>query len=174
MFAPLQFLFLLTFLSLFVGLFVFTKPFWIQKEVRVRGPNLSAFTGQFQNQLIQLKIKADAIAAKNDDVVSIIAYVSVPVDYPAELSYEWQLTENVHLVDGSLQSNLKKLEKNKIYPIEIKVSGFSQLENRQIVFKISGSHNGHRVSAHGIVASKTEDTFENVVKNVEKLRAENN
>lgn len=162
------------YLLLFLGLFVYAKPYLLQKTVRTRGPNLSAFTGQVQNQLIQLKIKADTTAAKNEDVVSVIAYVSVPLDYPAELNYQWQLTENVQLVDGSLQSTLKNLEKNKIYPIEIKVSGFSQLENRHVVFKISGLLNGHTVSANGIIASNNEDTFENVVKNVEKIRAENN
>ncbi len=158
----------------FFGLFVFTKPFLNQKSSKSRGPSLSAFTGQGQNQFIQLKIVSSNTAAKEEDVVSVTVYVSVPVDYPADLNYQWQLTENVRLVEGNLNSTLNNLEKNKIYPIEIKVSGFSQLENRHIVFNISGLHNGHKVVANGIIASKTKDTFEDVVKNVEKLRAENN
>ena len=162
------------YLVLAFGLFVFAKPYFTEKNSKTRVPSLSAFTGQAQNQLIHLKIQPLAKAEKDEDVVTVIAYVSVPVNYPAELNYQWQLTENVILINGKLNSSLKNLEKNKVYPIEIKVSGFSQLENRHITFKISGLHNGRKVLANGIVASKIEDTFEDVVKNVEKLRAENN
>ncbi len=162
------------FVILILSTFFFAKSSLFAKKLISHPPSLSAFTGQGQNQLIQLKLMPKLIASKDQEIVPLTAYVSVPFDFPGELNYQWILTENVILNQGELSAQLKNLEKNKIYPIEIKVSGFSTQENRQVVFKISGSLNGHKISADGIIASKKEDTFEDVVKNVEKIKAENN
>ena len=162
------------YLLLIICTFFFAKSSLFAKKLNLYPPGLSTFTGQGQNQLIQLKLKQKSIATKDQEVVPLVASVSVPFDYPGELNYQWLLTENVILKEGQLNASLKNLEKNKIYSVEINVSGFSTLENRQVVFRVFGSINGHKISADGIIASKKEDTFEDIVKNVEKIKAENN
>lgn len=142
--------------------------------MKKRSPSLSAFISQGQQKIIRLKLKLDRNTDKNTIAVPLVASVSLPFDYDGELAYQWVLTENVVLSEGELSGKIKNLKANTNYPIEIKVTGFSSLENRQVIFKISGQRNGHKISSDAIVASKISDTFENTVQNVEKLKAEKN
>ena len=103
-----------------------------------------------------------------------MAAVSLPFDFQGELKYKWIFTENIFLSDGENTGKIANLKANRKYPVEIKVKGFSNLENRQIVFQIWGFHKGKKIFSSGIISTNKENTFENIVQNVEKIKAEDN
>ncbi|MFZ3231778.1 MAG: hypothetical protein WA160_16350 [Pseudobdellovibrio sp.] len=135
----------------------------------------SEFSGEGPvDRIIKIKIKDDDVADNNQQTVKIKTQISMPFDYSENLEYQWILTENIQLKKGSLSGVVNNLKANVPQTVEISVAGFSKIENRQIIFRISGSKNGRRIYADGIIASKKENTFENIVQKVEKIKAEEN
>lgn len=133
---------------------------------------LSNFTAQGTQRIIQIDMKNNSSAPSDKEVIPITAKVSMPFDYDGELEYQWLLSENILLVQGEAHGKIGMLKAKKNYSLKILVQGFSTIENRQIVLKISGIKNGRRLTADAIISSKMEDTFENIVQNVEKIKME--
>lgn len=123
------------------------------------------------DRIINIKIKEDEVAKNDQDAVKIKTLVTMPFDYDENLDYKWILTENIQLKEGILTGQIKNLKANKPIAVEIFVTGFSSLSNRQVIFQISGVKNGRRIFADGIIASQKEKTFEDIVQNVEKIKA---
>ena len=123
------------------------------------------------DRIINIKIKEDEIAKNDQDPIKIKTKITMPFDYDETLDYKWILTENVQLTEGNLTGQIKNLKANKPVSVEIYVTGFSNLANRQVIFQISGVKNGRRIFADGIIASQKEKTFEDIVQNVEKIKA---
>jgi hypothetical protein len=124
------------------------------------------------DRIITIKIKEDKIAKQDRDIVTVKTDITMPFDYDDKLEFKWILTENVHLVKGDLTGTVQFLKANAPKTVEISVTGFSKLENRQIAFQVSGTKNGRRIFADGIITTQKEKTFEDIVQNVEKIRAE--
>ena len=59
---------------------------------------------------------------------------------------------------------------NESKKISISVTGFSKENNHHIGFEIYGIKNGKNVYGDALIASDIENTFENVVQNVEKIK----
>ncbi len=135
----------------------------------------SEFSGHgVVDRVIQLKF-IEAQPAKTEEAPSNIKVaVTVPFDFEPELQFKWLLTENVKLVSGSLAGKISHFKAGVPQELDIQVTGFSQIENRQVAFQITGSKDGRKIFADGIVASLKDNTFENIVQNVEKIKAEKN
>ncbi|MBC7467087.1 MAG: hypothetical protein H7256_13945 [Bdellovibrio sp.] len=132
----------------------------------------SEFTGYGPvDRVINIKIKEDEVAKNDKDVVKIRTQISMPFDFDENLDYKWILTENIQIKEGQLNGQIKNLKAKHSITVEISVTGFSTVANRQIIFQVSGFKNGRRVFADGIIASQKESTFEDIVQNVEKIRA---
>lgn len=132
----------------------------------------SEFTGYGPvDRVVRVKIKEDDIASNDQQPVKINAEVSMPFDYDDNLEFKWILTENVQITNGLLTGTINNLKAGKPVRVEILVTGFSTVANRQIIFQVSGFKNGRRLFADGIIASKKEKTFEDIVQNVEKIKA---
>jgi hypothetical protein len=123
------------------------------------------------DRIINIKIKEDRIAKNDHEAVNIKTQVSMPFDYEDGLDYKWILTQNVQLKEGNLTGQIKNLKAGQPITVDISVTGFSSVANRQVIFQISGFKNGRRIFADGIIASKKENTFEDIVQNVEKIKA---
>lgn len=125
------------------------------------------------NRIIQLRLNFNSVKL-NSEKTEIIANVNMPYDFKDKLYYKWKLSEGVVLSAGQqLEGELNGLLKNEHKNIKLEVTGFSQEINRQIRFEIFGLKNGQQIYADALVASNLENTFENIVQNVEKIKAEN-
>ncbi len=155
---------------------ILIEPQASAKKPAARPVNLSSFTAQGQLQVINLSLKADSIATNDTEPAELTASITMPFDFDDELEYKWILTENIQHVAGALSGKLsgkiQKLEAQKQYPVTISVTGFSSVENRHVIFQVSGTKNGKRITSDAIIASKKEETFEDIVHNVEKLKME--
>ena len=135
--------------------------------------SISEFTGYgVIERSIKIKLTEDRSSKLDQDLVYIHVSIEVPYDFQGPLEYKWQVGENVSLETGSLQGQLNNFKANQKQFLTVGVRGFSQLENRHVAFQIAGVKNGRKIFADGIIASLKEETFENTVQNVEKLRAE--
>ncbi|MEQ1723740.1 MAG: hypothetical protein ABL930_11230, partial [Pseudobdellovibrio sp.] len=122
------------------------------------------------NRDIQIDFAADSV--ENDsDTAQVYVKLIMPFDFDADLNYTWKLSEGVSLLDGNLKGQLKGLKKNEPQTITISVKGFSKKVNRQIGFEVYGTKNGHKIYGDIIMASDKENTFEDIVQNVEKIKA---
>ncbi len=125
------------------------------------------------DRIIQLKISEDHIAKSETESVKINAQVEMPFDFDGPLEFKWILTENIYLQNGASRSGLlKNMKAHQAQTVSIEVFGFSAKENRQVAFQVWGSKNGRKVFADGIIATQKEQTFEHIVQNVERIKAE--
>ena len=132
---------------------------------------LSSFTSPSSQKQIQVKLTS-TISSGSSPATSVVAAVSLPFDHDGDLKYQWLLTEKVNLKSGKLSGTLSNFKKQKNYEVPIEVIGFSSTENQQIVFRISGTKNGRKMQSDAIIASKKESTFEDIVQNVERIKAD--
>ncbi len=137
--------------------------------------SVSEFTGHgIIERSIKIKLTEDRKSLLDQDPVYISVGIEVPFDFDGLLEYKWLLGENISLDTGALQGQVVNFKANQKKTLQIGVRGFSQLENRHVSFQIAGLKNGRKIFADGIIASRKDQTFEHVVQNVEKLRAERN
>lgn len=132
----------------------------------------SNFVGRgASDRVIKVKVKAQTISEKND-TAEIVAHISLPFDHDASLKYKWTLGQSVSLVEGSLENEVSNLKQDQTQTVKILVRGFNKSENRHIGFEIYGQRNGRVISSDSLIASQRENTFENIVQNVERIKAE--
>jgi len=132
---------------------------------------LSTFTPDgVINRDIQIDFAADSVET-DSDTAQVYVKLKMPFDFDADLNYKWKLSEGVSLLDGDLNGVLKGLKKNESKSIAISVKGFSKKVNRQIGFEVYGTLNGRKVYGDVLMASDKENTFEDIVQNVEKIKA---
>lgn len=124
------------------------------------------------DRVIQLKFM-EATASKTETIPATIKVaVTLPFDFNQVLHFKWLLTENIKMLSGDVSGDISNFKAGVPREIEIQVTGFSRLENRQVAFQIAGFKEGRKMFADGIVASLKENTFENIVQNVEKIKTE--
>lgn len=122
------------------------------------------------NRIISVHIKYDEVE-KDSDRCTLTAEVGIPFDFDGKLDYHWKLGPDVVLVEGSQDGNFQNLKKTDIKTFTITVSHFSKQANRTIGFEVYGVKNTRRIYGDALVASDMEDTFENIVQNVERIKA---
>lgn len=123
------------------------------------------------DRVIKLKLNSDK-ASSNSEKVEISAEFKLAFDFSDQLHYRWKLGPYVMLVEGELSGQVNGLTGNVTKKLTITVTGFSKETNHQVGFEISGIKNGKNIFADGLIASDMENTFENIVQNVEKIKAE--
>ncbi len=136
-------------------------------------PNIlqSIFTSKgVTNRIIRIELKYDQVKTHGEEV-EIKAYVTMPFSYSAILNYKWKLGEGVSIADGALTGQIGQLVKAEPQLITLRVKGFGQESNHQIGFEVIGERAEQTLYGDAMIASDLEDTFENTVQNVERLKA---
>lgn len=152
-----------------------TATYFFQKQEKSLPPRHHFLQSNFTSKgvvdrTIQLKLNFDK-AESNSEKVQISADVSLPFDFNDKLFFRWKLSQDVFLVDGEITGQLVGLKANEVRNISISVTGFSRENNHHVGFQIYGIKNGKTIFADALVASDLENTFENTVQNVEKIKA---
>lgn len=122
------------------------------------------------NRLLRIKINFDE-AERDNEIIEVTAEITTPFDFKQSLNYKWKFGDGVVLLDGPATGEVLELLKNDSAKVRIKVRGFSKEVNHQLGFEIYGTLNGRRVHGDSLVASDLENTFENTVQNVERIKA---
>ena len=135
---------------------------------------LSSFANGGPTQKL-FNIKLDYTPADNDQnqVVEITAKIKVPFNYHFPVSYSWKLSPDVKLISGPLNGEISSgVSANEEVAVKIQVSGFTKTINRHIWFEAKSVAQGHALYSEVMAASDMENTFENVVQNVERIKAQ--
>ncbi len=122
------------------------------------------------DRIIKLKLTADS-AKLNSETSSVQVDIEMPFDFSAPLFFKWKLGEGVTLLEGDLTGQINGLLKLTASRLRINVKGFSQEANNQIGFEIYGAKNGRKIYGDAILSSVPENTFEDIVQNVEKIKS---
>ena len=136
--------------------------------------NVSQYTSRgIVDRIIGLKIKTKSVRNIGSNLTEVIAFVSMPFDFEGALQYKWTLGQNVQLVEGSLDGTTSpNFRREASKEIKIIVSGYDPKELRHIGFEVWGDKNGRRLYADGLISSQKENSFEDIVQHVEKMKAE--
>lgn len=124
------------------------------------------------NRTLQLQLKFKTVDL-NSEPTKIEAAVSLPFDFNEKLYFKWKLGEGVVALENKISGELNGILKNEIKNISLSVTGFGKETNHQIGFEIYGVKNGKKIYADAVVSSNIEQTFENIVQNVEKIKKQN-
>ena len=121
------------------------------------------------SRVIRLKFNV-----QKDEVTTITALVAIPYKSSVSHNYEWRLGEGVSLEQGSLKGSILFDKENEFQKIKISVKGFN-LKNTQrfVKFEIFGENQSRITFADGLVSSDQENSFEEIVKEVENYKKEN-
>ena len=138
------------------------KPFVLQSIFTSKGA---------ATRIIQIDLQYDSVKTHSEDV-EIKAFVSMPFSYSPVLHYKWKLGEGVIVTNGSLTGQITNLVKGEPQLITLNVKGFGLESNHQVGFEVIGSQSAQKLYGDAMIASNLEDTFENTVQNVERLKAE--
>ena len=137
------------------------KPFLLQSVFTSKGVT---------TRIIQIELQYEQVKTHNEDI-EIKAYVTMPFSYSSALNYKWKLGEGVSITEGALTGQLNNLVKGESQLITLRVKGFGQESNHQIGFEVIGERAEQKLYGDAMIASTLEDTFENTVQNVERLKA---
>jgi hypothetical protein len=131
----------------------------------------SVFTSKgVTTRVIQIELKYDSVKSHSEEV-EIKALVSMPFNYSSTLNYKWKLGEGVSVTEGSVSGEIENLIKGEPRIVVLRVKGFGQESNHHIGFEVSGNRSDQVLYGDALIASDLENTFENTVQNVERLKA---
>ena len=122
------------------------------------------------NRIIQVKLNFKEVATDSEKT-EITAVISMPFDFNDKLYFKWKLGPAVVLSEGELSGEIQGLLKNDPKEITLKITGFSKEANHHIGFEIHATQNSKKIYGEAFAASDLENTFENTVQNVEKIKA---
>jgi len=108
---------------------------------------------------------------RKNTVSEISARVQIPSDYPGTLTYKWMLGEGVKITEGT-QTGQVNSENQKEISISIKVAGFTTPPQKFVRFEIISDNPQRRLFVDGLVSSDQENSFEQIVKEVEEYKKE--
>ncbi|OFZ28697.1 MAG: hypothetical protein A2622_06315 [Bdellovibrionales bacterium RIFCSPHIGHO2_01_FULL_40_29] len=143
----------------------------MNKASRKSMPLQSGFL-QNNTSYFQIKLEPTAIVEKNSQPVSIAAKVTVPIAFDGIIKYKWILSENIELISGETSGQWISLKTDDVAISTVSLKGFSKEENRQVVMRVWGFKEGRKILSEAIISSNPQETFEDIVKNVEKIKAE--
>lgn len=136
--------------------------------------NMSYFehTGRGEKNNINVSYHFDQVALDSEQV-EVSTEIALPPNFKGKVYFKWMLAEGVKLAEGSLSGNFDdKLISGDTKKISIKVTGFSKEANHHISFEVYGSDRGQSLSTRILLASDRQNTFEDIVQHVEKIKAE--
>lgn len=126
------------------------------------------------DRIISLKIETRTLSKISDSTrTEVIAFVSLPFDLNESVQYKWTLGQNVFLLEGALEGTSDKgFRKDIPRKIRLVVKGFTPDQLRHIGFEVWVQSHGRPLFAEGLISSQKENSFEDVVQHVEKIKAE--
>lgn len=122
------------------------------------------------NRTIEISLDFES-PTSDSEKTEITSSINLPFAFSEKLFYRWHLSEGVILKEGSLTGEIPGLIQNSPKKTSITVIGFSKNNNRQIKFEIYGFKNSQKIYGDAIISSDMENTFENAVQNVERIKA---
>jgi hypothetical protein len=151
-----------------IGRFISGTP----SSLDTKAPPLqSVFTSKGTSaRLIKVSLEYDNVET-DDKIAEVTAHISMPFDFVRNMNFRWKLGEGVQIVEGAPEGILQGLRAGEEVPVRIKVKGFSLQQNHHVGFEINGALNGKYIHGDALVASDLENTFENTVQNVERIKA---
>lgn len=135
-------------------------------------PMQSIFTSKgVSSRTLKVHLVSDKVKTNNEEA-EVTATISMPFNYNSNLSFKWKLGEGVTAIGQTLEGQIINLKAGEEKLVKLKVKGFSLQENHHIGFEIIGILNGRRIHGDSLLASDMENTFENTVQNVERIKSE--
>jgi len=116
------------------------------------------------------ELKFNIIKSENSEIQAI---VHLPKDFNQVLTYKWTLGDRVTLHQGTLKDHIENYEKNTPLIFKILVKGFNTSDLtavKHIRFEIISDNLNYPLFADGIVSNNQENSFEEIVKEVENYK----
>lgn len=110
----------------------------------------------------------EVIPDDGDEEVVIRGRILVNQDHQGDISYSWQLPQDVQLVSGNIKDSLANVEVGQIVDLSITVKGFTKESQKLISLQASATRGELVLGGSAVVASRPEDTWEAVAPDMKK------
>lgn len=131
--------------------------------------------GKNQNSrhLFNVKVNTDEVALDEKNISTIKVNIQALKNFNAGLIYNWNLPQNVELVDGYLSGGLGDFSENQSKEYVIRIKGFSKQLKKFISFKLQGELEQRSISREILISSRIEDSLEYAIQQHELNRSKN-
>jgi len=155
-------------LTLLIAIFNLSSCF--EKKVSNQNHGLSFYNkSSFSYMgLVERSIKLK-FQTHQDDISVITAVIETEFDYNYPINYQWRLGEFLQPENSQeLSGQISSLQKNQPVKIKLNVKGFNiDAVARFVRFEAFGTNPKHRIFTDGVVSSQKNNSFENIVQEVE-------
>lgn len=104
-------------------------------------------------------------------ISEITAKIKVPQNYNGRLNYKWIIGSGLQISTGIPEGSIE-ITNSKSAELKISVTGFDTEPTKHIRFEIIGEGSKQRIFADGIVSNNQENSFEEIVKEIENYKGE--
>lgn len=131
--------------------------------------------GKDQNSrlLFDIKVNTDELALTENDISTIKVNVLALKNINSGLIYNWNLPNDVELINGYLNDGVGEFVANQSKEFTIRVRGFSKQFNKFISFEILGELEQRPIRREILISSRIEDSLEYAIQQRELNRSKN-
>ncbi len=125
---------------------------------------------QFSKTVFDIKVKNVEIGKTESDLSTVQVSIEAFKEIPAGLSFNWNIPNDVTVVEGSQHGLLQKFTANEIQNLELKIKGYNKIKKSFISFSIEGFLGSAKLNREVLLSSRPEDSFEYIVQNYERAK----
>lgn len=114
----------------------------------------------------------ESVPEAGNDEVTLKGRILVNRNLQGNLTYSWNLPEDVQAVEGAISESLANVKMGQVIEVAITVSGFNKEKQRLISLQTSGHLGNELLGNSAVVASRLEDTWEAVAPEMKKAAEE--
>ncbi|OFZ28695.1 MAG: hypothetical protein A2622_06305 [Bdellovibrionales bacterium RIFCSPHIGHO2_01_FULL_40_29] len=127
---------------------------------------------QFTKTIFDIKVKESTIGLDDSDVSELIVSLETFKPLPPGLPFNWNLPEDVQIVEGNISGVIPEMGANQIENFVLKVKGFNKQKKSYISFSIKGEVENIKINREILMSSRPEDSFEYVVQQHDQRKRE--
>jgi hypothetical protein len=156
---------ILSFLTLFA--LGFGSASWIssahEEQIKARNrQNLALLKIEKHLMPVTVRIQGPESFPSNDrDRVTLTGHIKLAFPDFKTLRYAWKLPDEVEIIRGAATGEIANPTSHQVYKIELEITGFSDLERKEISLLASTQDiSGNNLGSAAVITSRPEDSLE--------------
>ncbi len=130
-------------------------------------------SAQFAKSLFDIKVTNIEIGLSEADPSTVQVDIEAFKAIPAGLPYNWNIPDDVTILEGQQAGQLAEFSANQIQTITLKIKGYNKTKKSYLGFYIDGTIGNIKLQRNALLSSRPEDSFEYVVQQNEKIKEAN-
>jgi len=126
---------------------------------------------QLSKTLVDVKIKNVEVGLTDSDTSTVKVILTAYKPIAAGLTYNWNIPSDVQVLQGQTSGSLPEFAANQTQELVLKLSGYNKVKKNYVSFTLAGDVDATRFQREVLASSRPEDSFEYVVQEYERSKA---